>query len=617
MGAVDIVELLQRNPITKLSDTSQSKLLVKVKNKFTNYEQQMFLASFYCYLNFKNNEFVVDLDNIWKWVGFKQKVNAKVLLEKHFNVGIDYTLSHFQDTNQVNKNGGNNKETFMLTVKTFKSFCLKADTSKSNDIHNYYIVLEEMLIESTNEESDELRVLLEAEKEQKTHFMELSETQKISHSIDLIRTKEIERQTILLSEFGTKGPLVYIIKVKSYENGEYIVKIGESRCGVTGRFNEHKTNYEEVLLLDCFSVNRSKDFEKFIHGHDKIRSNRVSDLKGHETERELFLIGKNLTYKTLIHLIANNIKTFDENSEENARIYKELYDAKMEIHNLKLQINNDNTSDNNSTSNTGQLLDIISNMQKTINDMQKTIDKSQKTIEEILEKINTIQPRTTTNFNTPLVTLGPRLQKINPETFQLIKVYETVTECMNENNSIKRPSINKAVEENTIYCGFRWMLVDRELDATIVSNIEPTKETRSQNLGYIAKLNAEKTEILNVYLDRKTAATLNGYDAASALDLPVKRFTITNGHYYILYESCEDALKYAFVVVNGGYPILYKNGIGKYDGDMNLIQEFVCKYDCIKTLQMSDKTLAKALDKNIMYGGYYYRYMDSRLQCLS
>ena len=123
--------------------------------------------------------------------------------------------------------------------------------------------------------------------------------------------------------------------------------------------------------------------------------------------------------------------------------------------------------------------------------------------------------------------LGPRLQKINPETMQLIKVYESVTEAMNEDMNVKRPSIAKAVEENTIYCGFRWLLVERNLDPNVIHSIQPTKQTHSQNLGYIAKLNADKSEILNVYLDRKTAAKLNGYQSHAALDNPVKNNTIT------------------------------------------------------------------------------------------
>ena len=107
--------------------------------------------------------------------------------------------------------------------------------------------------------------------------------------------------------------------------------------------------------------------------------------------------------------------------------------------------------------------------------------------QEILNKLNAMQTRTTTNFNMPLPTIGPRLQKINPETMQLVKVYETVAECMKEDTRIKRPSLNKAVVENTVYAGSRWLFVDRELPQNVIHNIEPTKQTKSQNLGYIAR----------------------------------------------------------------------------------------------------------------------------------
>ena len=51
---------------------------------------------------------------------------------------------------------------------------------------------------------------------------------------------------------------------------------------------------------------------------------------------------------------------------------------------------------------------------------------------------------------------------------------------LNEDKNIKRPSITKAVEENTIYCGFRWQLVERNLEPNIIHSLQPTKETKVQ-----------------------------------------------------------------------------------------------------------------------------------------
>ena len=211
--------------------------------------------------------------------------------------------------------------------------------------------------------------------------------------------------------------------------------------------------------------------------------------------------------------------------------------------------------------------------------------------------------------------LGPRLQKINHETLQLIKVYESVTEAMNEDKNIKRPSISKAVEENTIYCGFRWQLVERNLDPNTIYSLEPTKQTKVQNLGYIAKLNSNKSEILNVYLDRKTSAELNGYYSTSTLDNHVKNETLTNNNYYILYDKCDLEIVEKFEE-KYGKPLLYKNGIGQYDLNNNIVNEFSCKYDCIKELKMSDKTLAKSLKNNIPYNNYYYKELGCKLSVI-
>jgi len=81
--SVDIVNLIESNPITKLSGNYQSKLIEKVQNTFNNYEQQLFLSSFYCYLKYDTKkDFVIDLDNVWQWLGFSQKVMQKCCLKK-------------------------------------------------------------------------------------------------------------------------------------------------------------------------------------------------------------------------------------------------------------------------------------------------------------------------------------------------------------------------------------------------------------------------------------------------------------------------------------------------------------------------------------------------------
>ena len=582
--SVDIVNLIESNPITKLTGSYQSKMIEKVKNTFNSYEQQLFLTSFYCYLKHDyKKDYVIDLDNVWQWLGFSQKVKAKQLLERVFSINEDYKVLLYHQVKQQNDTrGGHNKEIIMLNIDTFKKFCLKAGTKKADEIHDYFIKLEYVFQEVLLEESNEL----------KQQLLQIDDKKTLEYNIKLEKQRVLEREKILLKEYSTIGPIFYIIKIKTLDNGQYIVKVGESGNGIKNRYNEHKGKYDECLLLDCFSVVKSRKFEKFII--DKIRLNRVTNLEGHEKENELFLIGKNLSYQTLLNIINDNIKNFDEDTHQ----------LELEIEKLKLMLELKSSGNDNA---------LLQELIDTNKQLCSRIDLLEKTVKETNDKFVSSQTKVVTGFGEPLPTLGPRLQKINPEILQLVKVYECVSEAMKENSNIKRPSLNKAIMENTVYCGFRWLLVERHLDASIIHSIQPTKQTRPQNLGYIAQLNKEKTEIVNVYIDRKTAAHFNGFNSTSALDTPVKNFIMVKEFYYKLYDDCDENIRLAFEE-KYGQPFLFKQGVGQYNLDGSLVREFACKYDCIRQLKISDKTLAKTLDKDNTYNNFYFKSLESRLK---
>lgn len=103
--------------------------MYKLKSNFTDFQQQLFVSSFYCYLNYdKPKDFVIDFNNVWSWLGFSNKENAKRALERYFKENIGYKIllvrSEEQDFTNENKqkntekkHGGHNKETILLTIK--------------------------------------------------------------------------------------------------------------------------------------------------------------------------------------------------------------------------------------------------------------------------------------------------------------------------------------------------------------------------------------------------------------------------------------------------------------------------------------------------------------------
>jgi hypothetical protein len=601
MSELNIVELIEDHPISKLTHTYHVKLLDKIKTSFSETEQQLFIGSFYCYLNYDTKkDFVVDLDNVWKWMGFSQKIHASVLLDKHFLVDIDYKIIAPQiggansescllsPSREQKVRGGHNIKKIMMTIKCFKSLCLKAQTKKASEIHEYYLKMEDMLHEIIEEEAIELKKSMEEQKqllEQKTE--------------ELARTPELERHKLLLRKYGIiNGSLVYIIRIKECEKGEYIIKIGQSQKGIKNRLNEFKKKYgNQILILDCFLVQNSMGFEKFLHNHAEIHPNKVTTLQGHENENELFLIGGNLSYQKLLEIIESCQPNFDYTISDYERL-------KLENEQLRSQ-----------SSATSIPIDhmILQDILKTNQLLLQKIQTLEATNKDIISRLNTMQTKTTTLCSQPDPHLGPRLQKIHPETLQLIHTYDSVTECIKEDNSIKRPSINKAIRENTIYHGFRWQIVDRELDPNIIHSLSPTKHTRPQKNGYIAKVNKEKTEIINVYIDRKTATQCNSYPSIASLDNVVKNNTLKDGYYYQLYDDCDPSLKNTFQEKNGGDIILYRDGVGQYDQNHTLVSVFSSRFDCTIKAKISQKSLAKVIDKNLMYRDHFFKSIGQKL----
>ena len=338
MNSINIINLMEINPLIKLSNTCNNKFLEKIKEEFTENEQDLFITLYYCHLTYNPIlDFIIDLDDIWEWLGFSQKVNAKKLLVKYFIENIDYKYLKLYSNQTTHKNGGHNKQNILMNMNTFNLLCMKANTDKANEIHTYLVKLQHILIESIHKENTEL-------KEQ------LSKMQNIENQYadELL----IKKEKSLLIDFASSTHIIYIIKVKSYNNNEYVIKIGESRGGIEKRYKQHKYNYDECILLDCFNVLKNREFEQFIHNHPKIKPNKVINLENHEGEKELFLVNNNLKYSTVLQIIKDNIKLYNEYTrfeieklQNELSIYKNIIDLMNSTNSNKSNNDIDNNID--------------------------------------------------------------------------------------------------------------------------------------------------------------------------------------------------------------------------------------------------------------------------------
>jgi hypothetical protein len=357
-ATLNIVELIEKNPIIKLSQKYNSILLEKLQENFSTFEQQLFVSSFYCYLNYdKNTDFVVDLDNVWRWLGFTQKVTAKTMIETNFKLDVDYKIatsddsddeqpSHSTDksgSDKQKKHGGHNKQTIKLTIRCFKSLCLKAQTKKAGEIHEYYMKMEDSLHQILDSETSELRAQLEQ-----------TNVQLNQATITLTQEKKRAIEKTLISQFPVNTECIYFGTIDNTNaDNEKLIKFGHTNNLAT-RVADHHKKYTNFILAAAFRVHNKVEIENNIKAHPKIkRQIRTIEVAGKNKTEIIAYDSTNFTINRLtkhvediIHSTMYNVENFNrliqrnqEVEAENAKLVTDLESKKKAIHDLTLANN--------------------------------------------------------------------------------------------------------------------------------------------------------------------------------------------------------------------------------------------------------------------------------------
>ena len=364
--SLNIVELIENNPITKLSHDYNVKLLTKIKSSFTDFEQQLFLSSFYCYLNYHPmNDFVINLDEVWKWLGFSQKVNAKTLLEKHFVIDKDYVKPLLLQQKQISsQRGGHNKETFMMNIKTFKSLCMKAGTQKADEIHDYYLKMEELIQEVVTDECNELKLQLEHKDQQLEH-----KDQQLEHKDQQFQTlqvqTEIEKEELkertIIEQFPVNTQCIYVGKIdnkisvkpncKTY--GEILIKFGQSN-NLAERVKTHKKTYENFRLYAAYKVKNKIEIENLIKKHPILKKRLRTITEDELSHREILAIDdSDFSIEKIEDHIKEIIKQNEYNLENYNLLLKKVEEQEIVMIELKRELESEQKRTNDLTQKLG------------------------------------------------------------------------------------------------------------------------------------------------------------------------------------------------------------------------------------------------------------------------
>jgi hypothetical protein len=379
----------------------------------------------------KTEDYIIDLDNIWKWLGFNQKIKAKYLLEKNFTLGIDYKNSlslqgkqniikinncgsfdsHLGEAKNTIKNdyknllnpqvkqkiienkgsGGHNIQKYYLNIKTFKSLCLKAQTKKADEIHEYYIKLEELIQEVLEEEATEMKNKLLIKDN------EISEKDNLIKNANQDKYKTIEKT--LISQFPVNTECIYFGTIdNTNEKGEKLIKFGHSN-NLPLRVQDHHKTYNNFILRDVFKVHNRQEIENTIKAYSKIKNHmRTIEINGKNKNEILaydetyFTINRLSKYiKDIIsektYSIENFNKLLEENSnlkKENEELFNTLTISEEKIKNYELELNEKN-----------ELIEKLENSikllkEETVENIEKTVVYNNSLIEdnELNKKFN-------------------------------------------------------------------------------------------------------------------------------------------------------------------------------------------------------------------------------------
>jgi hypothetical protein len=282
-------------------------------------EQIQFVKNFQIYLEYGDNDtaFIINLDDIWKWIGFSRKDNAKSFLIKKFQEKNNYIYNNrFLPSQDPINNISRDNEIILLNVSTFKKFCMKASTKRADEICDYYLKMEKIMNQYTKEKLNEL---------QKTVYKHKKMLENGENNIFWTDNS--------ISDYNNKN-VIYIGYIGEFDNEKYY-KFGISEQVYTREVEQHKRTFDTFEMKHIELCDNMSFVEKLFKQELKTKNLLKSLEINSRNQTELFIttpqndiiqIIQNL--KDLIN--KNPLQTIKESKNEIDKLKEELEYYKKE-----------------------------------------------------------------------------------------------------------------------------------------------------------------------------------------------------------------------------------------------------------------------------------------------
>jgi len=546
---------LVKNVNTTLSFNIETKMINIINKEFNEEEQKWYIANLYIYMHYHpTNDYPINLEDVFKMIGFANKGNAMKTIKSNFTKDEDYKILLVRKDDRKNE-GGFNKEDVMLNVDTFKNLCMLAKTKKGKEIRKYYVKLENIYNQLNKEEIEQQKILL----------MEK----------DVENKKKVE---MTLRDSFDKRSVVYLIKISM--NDEIIYKFGYTDDIIT-RLRTHKNQIsEDIELVYCIESKDNKLLEKMLIDYLEQYNFRIKRTINYKQQTELFKVND-------IEMVKNKLKELNKDVENDKLLIMTLKNKIIDLENenieLKKKISNDEYINH--------LKNKIETLEKTINDIneQKSSD--------VNETIETIENEDTINDR---IFKKRKVDKIDPTTLNIIETYECINAILVKNKEEKYSynGIYKSIKKNNVYKNYRWNYHGEEIKPTNKITRESSKVERvfqlDKNKNFVKsfKTKSELCKILHIGIVK-----LNKY---------INEGKIFNDFYYVNESSYDGEI----IDDEDNYVIHNSKPIRETNVETNETVIYISMQELYEKRGISRQTLRNCIKNNKICDKFKWEYVN-------
>ena len=546
---------LVKNVNTTLSFNIETKMINILNKEFNEEEQKWYIANLYIYMHYHpTNDYPINLEDVFKMIGFANKGNAMKTIKSNFTKDEDYKILLVRKDDRKNE-GGFNKEDVMLNVDTFKNLCMLAKTKKGKEIRKYYVKLENIYNQLNKEEIEQQKILL----------MEK----------DVENKKKVE---MTLRDSFDKRSVVYLIKISM--NDEIIYKFGYTDDIIT-RLRTHKNQIsEDIELVYCIESKDNKMLEKMLIDYLEQYNFRIKRTINYKQQTELFKVND-------IEMVKNKLKELNKDVENDKLLIMTLKNKIIDLENenieLKKKISNDEYINH--------LKNKIETLEKTINDIneQKSSD--------VNETIETIENEDTINDR---IFKKRKVDKIDPTTLNIIETYECINAILvkNKEENYSYNGIYKSIKKNNVYKNYRWNYHGEEIKPTNKITRESSKVERvfqlDKNKNFVKsfKTKSELCKILHIGIVK-----LNKY---------INEGKIFNDFYYVNESSYDGEI----IDDEDNYVIHNSKPIRETNVETNETVIYISMQELYEKRGISRQTLRNCIKNNKICDKFKWEYVN-------